>query len=71
MIKRVHCQNCDAVLEAEEKRSYILFRNTYFVRCYYCNSVRTEETTEPLRPPEWERTHQDNHAHLSNHRVRL
>lgn len=52
---KVHCKNCDAVVEAEEQRHYVGF-NVYLARCHYCNSVETEKTEEPLRGPKWERS---------------
>lgn len=55
---KVHCKNCDAVVEAEEQRHYVGF-NVYLARCHYCNSVETEKTEEPLRGPKWERSVDD------------
>ena len=54
MKKKVRCENCDAVIDAEEKRFY-LSGWRYHYRCYQCNSVRTVETSEPYRLPKWER----------------
>ena len=55
MKKKVRCKNCDAVLEAEEKRFYMSMKWWYEYRCYHCNSVRTVATDEPYRLPKWER----------------
>lgn len=56
MKKKVRCENCDAVLEAEEKRFYMSMRWYYEYRCYQCNSVCTVETNEPFRLPKRERS---------------
>lgn len=53
--KRVHCLNCDAVIEVPEQKLYISWKWYYFCRCYHCNSVNTEKTEEPYRSPKWER----------------
>lgn len=55
MNKKVRCENCDAVIEAEEKRFYMSMKWYYEYRCYHCNSVRTVATNEPYRLPKWER----------------
>lgn len=52
MKKKVRCENCDAVIEAEENRFYMSGWHSHF-RCYHCNSV---ETSEPYRLPKWERS---------------
>ena len=54
MKKKVRCENCDAVIDAEENRFYLSGWH-YHYRCYQCNSVRTVETSEPYRLPKWER----------------
>lgn len=53
--KKVRCENCDAVIDAEESRYFMTGKWYTGYRCYKCNSLRTVPTNEPYRLPIWER----------------
>jgi hypothetical protein len=57
---RVHCKNCDAVIDVradytdDDSWRWIGWWHT-IAKCYHCNSTRTTRTDEPYRLPKWTR----------------
>lgn len=53
---KVRCNNCDAVIDAHEEKTWDGIHWRYLYECYHCHSTDTVKTDEPYRMPREERT---------------